>query len=296
MWHEVKHFPEVMWHAHHDAKHATKHDAKHAANHDATHEATHDGKAHALEDTAPSSVRLLTAWHDSVLAGEGSYERFVASAVLWLHRMLQPPSTPPPAPARAPHHRNASSTAIAALQRMGMCSAVLTSWLGEEGRFEPSVAYGASLRLLKAAREEAGSGGRVESGGGGALLLRMVEANHMHSPLQLRATLRDERCVPLTSVGSGQMASVHEAGPPPMHWMQREEAAAATHAGVPLLSSYDYRLRQPGLHPAIQRGDASNLANRFDCSHSSFASGAYDAEVAGLLGLLVEARVTAPRV
>ena len=47
---------------------------------------------HGLSVTAArfshSGARLLTTWHDSILARAGSYERFVASAVLWLYRVV----------------------------------------------------------------------------------------------------------------------------------------------------------------------------------------------------------------
>lgn len=68
-------------------------------------------------------------------------------------------------------------------------------------------------------------------------------------------------------------------------WRQAAERRAAAAFDVPILLRSDARESRWDLHPGIQ----SDPPNYFDCKHSTFAPGAFDAEVVGFLAAL-EAR------
>ena len=68
-------------------------------------------------------------------------------------------------------------------------------------------------------------------------------------------------------------------------WRQVAEGRSAASFRVPLLRRSDAREPRWDLHPGIQR----QAPGYYDCKHSTFARGAFDAEVHGFLSVL-EAR------
>ena len=65
-------------------------------------------------------------------------------------------------------------------------------------------------------------------------------------------------------------------------WRQRSEQVAADEYALPLLSRSAARERRWDLHPALQQ----NIPNHFDCKHSTFLPGAFDAEALAFLDAL----------
>ena len=67
-------------------------------------------------------------------------------------------------------------------------------------------------------------------------------------------------------------------------WQAQVEREVASRHGLALLERFAPRLSRWDLHPGVQRPPP----HYFDCKHSSFAAGAFDAEVASLYSLLEE--------
>ena len=165
-----------------------------------------------------------------------------------------------------------------------------TSYRGERGLFEASVALGAAQLEAATATSHAdrGSGGH-----GGARLnstLALLESLTVEERLR---NLRATACMPnddvaLAEVGGGEGGGAR-AGAAAATWRQDVERAVSRAAGVPFLDSAAARISRWDLHPGLQGGPsaaAARLSNRLDCAHSSLAPGAFDGEMTALMRAL----------
>ena len=73
-----------------------------------------------------------------------------------------------------------------------------------------------------------------------------------------------------------------------LDWRVALERHMAAKAKVPVLRSWEARLARPDAHPGIQNGGDRGEHSNFDCSHSSFGAGAYDAEVQAFIDIIRE--------
>ena len=275
------------------------------------------GRAQPLPRTLPPSVVLLVsspvshfpivrrppgapafdAWSAERLDGAGSYDRLVGSALVWLHGLLRA--------ARAGESKGDARAAGAGAGGLGvlaarlaramqMTSASPTSFRGEKGFFEPSVALGISQRLAvlretrtgaEAARATAPHSHFRDELNETLALLELLE------PVEMLREMRASSCRPASERVTE--AAHEDATAASRPWRQRIEAAAARAAGIPLLDSWAARADRWDLHPGVQGGaeaSVARIANRFDCAHSSLAMGAFDGEMLSLQQALTAER------
>ena len=135
-----------------------------------------------------------------------------------------------------------------AIAAYGIRQICFSSYAQRPGNFEPSFAYGSASIACES---------------------NVSCIREMRRVGRLRAV----SCSPRNATASG------------VDWRTLAERTAADAAGVHVLRTFKARLDRFDVHPGIQ-GGGTDIRHTFDCSHSSLAAGAYDAEVQALARIL----------